>query len=176
MRGRVTCALLVTAAATLAAGAQRNRHTLIAGSRFEASGVVGVPHTNGFCSSTMENDYRSSRRRVDPERGQQSPAEAVSLGVEITDPEDIETDGVMFYVVGSQSRRTERGIDLIRFAYEPSTGRLTKVATLRGSVNCYSVSFSSSALRPQHTRVSTSRGSPEIRTRELCCSGFARPS
>jgi uncharacterized protein DUF3616 len=128
----VTHALLVAAAATLSAGAQPIGPTLIAGGRFEASGVVGVPHTSGVLFVDDGNGKQIFWMKMDLERGQQSAAEAVSLGVEIVDPEDIATDGVMFYVVGSQSRRTDRGADLIRFAYEPSTGRLTKVATLHG--------------------------------------------
>ena len=57
----------------------------------------------------------------------------MALQADVTDPEGITTDGKLFYVVGSQSKKT--GIDgdgLVRFAFNASTGQAERIERIQG--------------------------------------------
>jgi hypothetical protein len=105
----------------------------IKGGRFEASGVVNVPGTNGVL---FVDDGR--RREVfwaefDDNGQQRGRAIPVPLGADITDLEGITADGTYFYVVGSQSKLTGfEGDGLARFTFDPKTRRVGRMERLQG--------------------------------------------
>jgi hypothetical protein len=58
---------------------------------------------------------------------------SVSLDADVIDPEGITTDGQYFYVVSSLSElKGETSADLIRFAFDPATRRISEVAAVQG--------------------------------------------
>ena len=78
----------------------------IAGGRFEASGVVHVPSTQGVL---FVDDRRTSEvfwMELNGDGSQKSPAVSIPLDVDVTDLESITHDGASFSIVGSQSKTT----------------------------------------------------------------------
>ncbi len=94
----------------------------IRGGRFEASGGVQVPDTNGVL---FVDDGKSDTvywMELDAAGNQVGEAKPIALGVKVVNPEGITYGGSFFYVVGSQSD-PQAGDDntLIRFAFDPAT-------------------------------------------------------
>jgi hypothetical protein len=123
-------AALALLAAALATGEVR---TLSPGP-FEASGAAAVP---GTPSLLFVDDGRPGEvlwLELTAEGTQRGAVVAVPLGVEVTDPEGITTDGTHFYVVGSQSRggKGDGGAGLVRFRFDPHTRSASAVETISG--------------------------------------------
>lgn len=105
----------------------------IEGGHFEASGVVHVPGSDGLLFVDDGATGQVFWMRLDADGGQRGRARAVALGAEVTDLEGITTDGTLFYVVGSQSKkRGASGDGLVRFAFDPSTSRIDRVERITG--------------------------------------------
>src|SRR6266498_5620865 len=95
------------------------------GGPFESSGVVSVPGTDAVL---FVDDGRAREiywMQLDSSGRQTGAIKSVPLGIEIDDPEDITTDGKYFYLVGSNSRETEKRFGLVRFAFDSSTNQVT---------------------------------------------------
>jgi hypothetical protein len=101
------------------------------GGKFEASGVVHVPGTDGVLFVDDGKPGEVFWMRVDGDGNQIGPIKAVRLGVNIEDPEGITTDGSQFYVVSSQSR-SKRGepSGIVRFKFDPATQSAEAVETI----------------------------------------------
>lgn len=105
---------------------------LIEGGTFEASGVIAVPGSNLALFVDDGRPREVFTMQLDS-AGQRGPARSVALGADVTDMEGITSDGRHFYVVGSQSKRTGfDGDGLVRFIFDPATGRVDSVAVIRG--------------------------------------------
>ena len=101
----------------------------IAGGKFEASGVVSVPGTNG---ALFVDDGRTNQifwMELTADGAQKGAVVSVPLpGVNVTDLEGITTDGKYFYAVGSQSKTVGfDGDGLIRFTFDPATKQAGRV-------------------------------------------------
>ncbi len=73
---------------------------------------------------------------VNADGSQSGDARPVSLQAEITDAEGITTDGKLFYVVGSQSKKTGfDGDGLVRFAFDAATGQADRIERIQGLKN-----------------------------------------
>lgn len=95
------------------------------GGPFESSGVVSVPGTDAVL---FVDDGRAREiywMQLDGSGRQTGAIKSVPLGIEIDDPEDITTDGKYFYLVGSNTRETEKRFGLVRFAFDSSTNQVT---------------------------------------------------
>jgi Protein of unknown function (DUF3616) len=103
----------------------------IAGGRFEASGVVEVPASNGVLFVDDKSTKHIFWMELTADGRQASPAVKVPLGATVVDPEDITTDGTHFYLVGSQSAGTE-GNGILRFRFDPSQRRVAELASIAG--------------------------------------------
>ena len=105
----------------------------IAGGRFQASGVVQVPGTDGLL---FVDDTRFGEifwMALDAAGTQTQPAVSVPIEAEVIDAEGITTDGRNFYVVSSLSEpRTKTSADLIRFTFDPATKRVSDVSAVPG--------------------------------------------
>ncbi len=105
----------------------------IAGGKFEASGVISVPGTNG---ALFVDDGRTNQifwMEISADGAQKGAAVAVPLpGVNVTDLEGMTTDGKYFYAVGSQSKTVGfDGDGLIRFTFDPATKGVGRVESIR---------------------------------------------
>jgi hypothetical protein len=80
------------------------RLTPFAGGKFEASGVVGVPGSEGVLFVDNGRKGQVFWMRLDQDGKQSGAINALDLGVGIEDLEGITTDGTYFYVISSQSR------------------------------------------------------------------------
>lgn len=136
---RRSAAFLLVGAASVASGSRvptaqgMPGPTPFAGPAIEASGVVAVPGTTGalVVADGHERevywiDLASGRGPVRPTR--------VPLGVRLSDPEDITTDGTFFYAVASQSRGAtgRQAAGLVRFTFDAVAGRPGDLQTLTG--------------------------------------------
>jgi hypothetical protein len=105
----------------------------IAGGRFEASGVVEVPASNGVLFVDDKNPEHIFWMELTADARQASPAVKVPLGATVVDPEDITTDGAHFYVVGSQSKpEGTEGDGILRFRFDSSQRRVVELASIAG--------------------------------------------
>ena len=95
------------------------------GGPFESSGVVYIPGTNSILFVDDGRPRQIYWMQLDASGRQAGDVKSVPLGVEIDDPEDITTDGEYFYVVGSHTREAEKRFGLVRFAFDPSTNRVS---------------------------------------------------
>jgi hypothetical protein len=131
--GIVTCgtrgelpAARPTAVATLAP-------RVIAGGKFEASGVAHVPGSNYLLFVDNSRRREIFLMELTPGGNQKGVAVPVSLGADVTDLEGITSDGRHFYVVGSQSKKTGfEGDGLVRFTFDPTTRRADRVERIQG--------------------------------------------
>ena len=105
----------------------------IAGGRFQASGVVQVPGTDGML---FVDDTRFTEifwMALDAAGKQTQAAVSVPIDAEVIDAEGITTDGRYFYVVSSLSEpKKKTSADLIRFAFDPATKRVSDVSAVQG--------------------------------------------
>ena len=103
------------------------------GGTFEASGVVQVPGTEAVL---FVDDGRTNEifwMRLGEDRKQSGAIKTIDIGTSIIDLEGITTDGVYFYVVGSQSKA--KGGDLVglaRFKFDAANQRVTSTETAAG--------------------------------------------
>jgi len=105
----------------------------IAGGRFEASGVVAVPASNGGLFVDDKSTNHIFWMELSADGHQAGPAVKVPLGATVADPEDITTDGTHFYLVGSQSSsRSAEGDGILRFRFDASQRRVVELASIAG--------------------------------------------
>jgi hypothetical protein len=105
----------------------------IQGGTFEASGVVHIPGTNAVLFVDDGRDDAVFWMQLDESGRQQGPAQAITLGVRVVDPEGITTDGSWFYVIGSQSKRNSAdGAALVRFRFDSAARRVSNIETVSG--------------------------------------------
>lgn len=105
----------------------------IEGGRFEASGVVHVPGSDGVLFVDDGRDDAVFWMRLDPQGRQIGAAQPVPLGVRVPDLEGITTDGAWYYAVGSQSKRASRGAaGLVRFRFDPAGRSARGVESVAG--------------------------------------------
>jgi hypothetical protein len=106
---------------------------VIAGGKFEASGVAHVPGTNYLLFVDDGRRREIFLMEITPEGNQKGVAVRVPLGADVTDLEGITSDGRHFYVVGSQSKKKGlEGDGLVRFTFDPTSGRADSVERIRG--------------------------------------------
>ncbi len=105
----------------------------IAGGKFEASGVIGVPGTSGALFVDDGQTGNILWMELTPDGTQKGDAVPVQLpGVDVVDLEGMTHDGTYFYAVGSQSK--EIGFDgdgLIRFSFDAATRQVGQVESIR---------------------------------------------
>jgi len=111
--------------------------TPIRGGRFEASGVVHVPDTNGVLFVDDSKSDRVYWMELDASGNQVGEPTAISLGINITNPEGIVYGGGFFYIIGSQADPGAGGQNCIaRFAFDPANktikGQPEVISDLRG--------------------------------------------
>ena len=105
----------------------------IAGGQFEASGVVHVPASQTVLFVDDGRTREVFALEVNADGSQRGNAKAVALQADVTDPEGITTDGKLFYLVGSQSKKTGTdGDGLVRFAFNASTGQAQRIERIQG--------------------------------------------
>jgi hypothetical protein len=120
-------AATLTACSTPRAGEPR----CIAGGRFEASGVVKVPDSDGVLFVDDKSTKDIFWMELSADGRQSGPAVKIPLGATIDDPEDITTDGTHFYIVGSQSRSAgTEGDGILRFRFDASRRRVVELASI----------------------------------------------
>jgi hypothetical protein len=95
--------------------------TSFEGGKFEASGVVAVPGTDGILFIDDSKQDRVFWVRLDQSGKQAGDIVPIPLGVEVEDPEGITSDGSFYYIVGSQSRPKSARNALVRFTFDPQT-------------------------------------------------------
>lgn len=119
----------VGAPARAAAGSPQS----IAGGTFEASGVAHVPGTTGVLFVDDGRNREIFWMELGADGRQQKPAARVPLGADVTDLEGITSDGSVYYVVGSQSKKTGfAGDGLVRFRFDPQSRRTSAVERIQG--------------------------------------------
>lgn len=107
--------------------------TAFSGGTFEASGVAHVPGTDAVL---FVDDGRTNEvflMRLGEDRKQAGAIKSLDLATSIIDLEGITTDGVNFYVVGSQSK--SKGADqagLARFTFDASNQRTVGTQSASG--------------------------------------------
>jgi hypothetical protein len=105
----------------------------IQGGVFEASGVAAVPGGEGVLFVDDGTADAVFWMQIDASGGQVGDVVRVPLGVAVTDPEGITTDGTRFYVVGSQSKKEGRdGAGLVRFTFDAEAKRAADVERIDG--------------------------------------------
>ncbi|MGH9763203.1 MAG: DUF3616 domain-containing protein, partial [Blastocatellia bacterium] len=95
------------------------------GGTYEASGVVQVPGTD---SVLFVDDNRPGQvlwMQLDEAAKQKGEIKPVDLGVRVDDPESITYGGSFFYMASSLSNPGANGNSLIRFVFDPSSGKVT---------------------------------------------------
>jgi hypothetical protein len=104
----------------------------IAGGRFEASGVVHVPDSDGVLFVDDGQARKIFWMGLSRDGAQRGPAIEVPLGAEVVDLEGITTDGSYIYAVGSQSKTVGvEGDGLVRFTFDPVRKEARQVESVR---------------------------------------------
>ena len=107
--------------------------TAFAGGFFEASGVVHVPGTDGVLFVDDDHTDEIFFMRLGKDRKQSGSITPVKLSADIIDLEGITTDGVYFYVVGSQSKSTGGDLTgLARFKFNAENQRIVDTQSIAG--------------------------------------------
>lgn len=116
------------------AGEQRlKRLTAFVGGKFDASGVTGVPGTDGVLFVDNGRPGQIFWMTLDQNGKQVGAINALELGVDIEDIEGITTDGTYFYVVSSQSRpKAIAGQGIVRFKFDGRRQRVEAVESIAG--------------------------------------------
>jgi hypothetical protein len=103
------------------------------GGKFEASGVIPVPGTDGVLIVDDSKPSEVLWMQLDKTRHQNGPMQAIPLGTSIEDPEGITSDGTNYYIVGSQSKtRSAEQPGIVRFTFDPQSKRVGNVAVATG--------------------------------------------
>jgi hypothetical protein len=105
------------------------------GGKYEASGVIAVPGTDGLLLVDDSKPGEVLWLQLDKSRHQTGPMTAIQLGASIDDPEGITSDGTNYYIVGSQSKIIGAGAEqpgIIRFTFDPQTKQVGNVAVATG--------------------------------------------
>jgi hypothetical protein len=105
---------------------------LIAGGRFEASGLASVPGSQGVLFVDDAQNQQVYWMELDAEGNQVGKAIAVPLGADVVDPEGITASGTHYYIVGSQSKRGTEGDGLVRFAFAEANHKVSGVERITG--------------------------------------------
>jgi len=106
---------------------------MIAGGRFEASGVASVAGSPGVLFVDDSEERRVYWMELAADGRQVGNATPVPLGANVVDPEGITASGTHYYVVGSQSKATSDGGDsLIRFAFAEANHRVSGLERIAG--------------------------------------------
>ena len=105
----------------------------IAGGKFEASGVIGVPGTNGALFVDDGQTKKIFWMELWDDGTQKGAAVDVPLpSGDVVDLEGMTTDGKYFYAVGSQSKKVGfDGDGLIRFTFDGATRQIGRVESIR---------------------------------------------
>lgn len=107
--------------------------TPFVGGTFEASGVAGVPGTDGVLFVDNRRPGQVFSMGLDQNGKQAGEIKAVSLGTALEDIEGITTDGTYFYVVSSQSRpKAIASTGLARFKFDARSQSVEGVASIGG--------------------------------------------
>jgi hypothetical protein len=107
--------------------------TAFDGGKFEASGVAGVPGTDGVLFADNGRGSQVFWMSLDQNGRQVGAITAVELGVGIEDIEGITTDGTYFYVVSSQSRPKAIAKEgLVRFKFDARSQRVEAAESIGG--------------------------------------------
>lgn len=106
---------------------------LFDGEFFEASGVVHVAKDDSILFVDDNRPGNIAWMKLDSAGAPGGDVRLIPLGVEVQDPEDITFDGEHYYVIGSQSaRKSGRKIGLVRFKFDPVSGRATELESISG--------------------------------------------
>jgi hypothetical protein len=109
------------------------RMRIFAGGKFEASGVVQAPGTDGLLFVDDGRPGEVFWMRVDESGNQAGAVKAIELGVNVIDLEGITTDGEYLYAVGSQSK--SKGSDqagLVRFKFDARRQQVEGLESISG--------------------------------------------
>lgn len=107
--------------------------TAFAGGRFEASGVVHVPGSDGVLFVDDDRTEEVFFMRLGADRKQAGAISAVKFAANIIDLEGITTDGTHFYIVGSQSKPTGGDLTgLARFKFDAKAQRVVDTQSIAG--------------------------------------------
>ena len=107
--------------------------TAFTGGNFEASGVVHVPGTDGVLFVDDDHTDEIFFMRLGKDRKQSGSITPVKLSANIIDLEGITTDGVYFYVVGSQSKPTGGDLTgLARFKFNAENQQVADTQSISG--------------------------------------------
>ncbi len=105
----------------------------ITGGKFEASGVIYVPGSDGVLFVDDAQTRQVFWMELSEGGTQKAPAVEVALpGADVVDFEGMTTDGKYFYAVGSQSKHVGfDGDGLVRFTFDPATRKAGHVESVR---------------------------------------------
>ena len=107
--------------------------TAFVGGKFDASGVAGVPGTDGVLFVDNGREGQVFWMGLDQNGRQVGAIKAVGLGVGIEDIEGITTDGTYFYVVSSQSKPKAIAKEgLVRFKFDALNQSVDAVESISG--------------------------------------------
>ena len=107
--------------------------TAFTGGKFDASGIAGVPGSEGVLFVDNGREGQVFWMSLDRNGRQAGEIKAIGLGVNIEDLEGITTDGTHFYVVSSQSRPKAIATEgLVRFKFDARTQSVEGVEAISG--------------------------------------------
>ncbi len=107
--------------------------TAFSGGKFDASGVVGVPGTDGVIFVDNGREGQVFWMSLDQNGKQAGEIKTLALGIGIEDIEGITTDGTYFYVVSSQSRpKAIEKVGLVRFKFDARSQTVEGVEAISG--------------------------------------------
>lgn len=132
VRGLCLLSLIASCAASELVGQPSAPHP-ITGGKFEASGVVYVPGSDGVLFVDDAHTRQVFWMELSGSGVQKAPAvEVVLPGADVVDFEGMTTDGKYFYAVGSQSKNVGfDGDGLVRFTFDPATGKAGRIESVR---------------------------------------------
>jgi len=148
------------------------------GGKYEASGAISVPGTDGILIVDDDNPSAVLWVRLDRSGKQIGSVQAVSLGTSIEDPEGITSDGAYYYIVGSQSNSVVGGQPgIVRFAFDPQSQRVSDVEVAAGLREFLFEKVPELSVAGAGKGASLiSKASASIRSDNNCCSAFVLPS
>lgn len=101
------------------------------GGKFEASGVIQVPGTNGILFVDDGRPGEVLWMQLDHDGRQTGSIKAVKLGIDIEDPEGITANNSHVYVVGSQAtRKSSEQAGIARFEFNKDTQSVEQVQSV----------------------------------------------